>query len=121
MTLTHLMKQAARMTARDVDPNRNFPFAPALAGTPITVATGGDATYGVFADQLDGQLCLEISPLIIYPIIDRLLGAGAHAGLGGLEDLDDLKGDLGEVLARVRSLRGHPISVAERSGCAAAL
>ncbi|MCP3902307.1 MAG: flagellar motor switch protein FliM [Planctomycetes bacterium] len=26
------------------------------------------------ADQLDGQLCLEISPLIIYPIIDRLLG-----------------------------------------------
>jgi len=28
----------------------------------------------VNADQLDGQLCLEISPLIIYPIIDRLLG-----------------------------------------------
>lgn len=26
------------------------------------------------ADELDGQLCLEISPLIIYPIIDRLLG-----------------------------------------------
>ena len=26
------------------------------------------------AEQLDGQLCLEISPLIIYPIIDRLLG-----------------------------------------------
>ncbi len=26
------------------------------------------------SDQLDGQLCLEISPLIIYPIIDRLLG-----------------------------------------------
>jgi flagellar motor switch protein FliM len=24
--------------------------------------------------ELDGQLCLEISPLIIYPIIDRLLG-----------------------------------------------
>ena len=23
------------------------------------------------SDQLDGQLCLEISPLIIYPIIDR--------------------------------------------------
>ena len=26
------------------------------------------------AEQLEGQLCLEISPLIIYPIIDRLLG-----------------------------------------------
>ncbi len=26
------------------------------------------------ASQLEGQLCLEISPLIIYPIIDRLLG-----------------------------------------------
>ena len=26
------------------------------------------------AEQLDGQMCLEISPLIIYPIIDRLLG-----------------------------------------------
>jgi len=28
----------------------------------------------VNTDELDGQLCLEISPLIIYPIIDRLLG-----------------------------------------------
>jgi flagellar motor switch protein FliM len=26
------------------------------------------------ADALDGQICLEISPLIIYPVIDRLLG-----------------------------------------------
>src|ERR1043165_4047844 len=26
------------------------------------------------SDKLDGQMCLEISPLIIYPIIDRLLG-----------------------------------------------
>ena len=25
-------------------------------------------------DELDGQVCLELSPLIIYPIIDRLLG-----------------------------------------------
>src|SRR3712207_8222100 len=32
------------------------------------------------AEQLDGQLCLEISPLIIYPIIDRLLG-GSNAAL----------------------------------------
>ncbi|MEL7237599.1 MAG: flagellar motor switch protein FliM [Planctomycetota bacterium] len=32
------------------------------------------------ADELGGQLCLEISPLIIYPIIDRLLG-GSNAEL----------------------------------------
>ena len=32
------------------------------------------------ADRLDGQLCLEISPLIVYPIIDRLLG-GSNADL----------------------------------------
>src|SRR5436190_18404850 len=32
------------------------------------------------AEQLDGQLCLEISPLIIYPIVDRLLG-GSNADL----------------------------------------
>src|SRR5688500_16404103 len=32
------------------------------------------------AEQLDGLLCLEISPLIIYPIIDRLLG-GSNADL----------------------------------------
>jgi flagellar motor switch protein FliM len=32
------------------------------------------------AQQLDGQLCLEISPLIIYPVIDRLLG-GSNADL----------------------------------------
>lgn len=27
---------------------------------------------------LDGQMCLELSPLIIYPIIDRLLGGSNH-------------------------------------------
>jgi flagellar motor switch protein FliM len=32
------------------------------------------------AEQMEGQLCLEISPLIIYPIIDRLLG-GSNADL----------------------------------------
>ncbi|MGH7177735.1 MAG: flagellar motor switch protein FliM [Tepidisphaeraceae bacterium] len=32
------------------------------------------------SEQLDGQLCLEISPLIIYPVIDRLLG-GSSADL----------------------------------------
>lgn len=31
-------------------------------------------------DPLDGEMCLEISPLIIYPIIDRLLG-GSNAEL----------------------------------------
>ena len=28
------------------------------------------------ADPLEGQVCLEISPLIIYPILDRMLGGG---------------------------------------------
>lgn len=28
----------------------------------------------IVADGLEGQMCLEVSPLIIYPIIDRLLG-----------------------------------------------
>ncbi len=32
------------------------------------------------AKPLEGQLCLEISPLIVYPIIDRLLG-GSNAEL----------------------------------------
>ncbi|MCC6580292.1 MAG: flagellar motor switch protein FliM [Phycisphaeraceae bacterium] len=32
------------------------------------------------AEQLDGQLCLELSPLIVYPVIDRLLG-GSNADL----------------------------------------
>lgn len=32
----------------------------------------------VESDELDSQLCLEISPLIIYPIIDRLLGGSNH-------------------------------------------
>lgn len=30
------------------------------------------------ADGLEGQMCLEISPLIIYPIIDRLLGGNSQ-------------------------------------------
>jgi len=32
------------------------------------------------ADALDGNFCLEISPLIVYPVIDRLLG-GSNADL----------------------------------------
>lgn len=54
----------------------------------VRVATCEQMTYGEFigalpnptsfnlihADELEGQMCLEISPLIIYPIIDRLLG-----------------------------------------------
>ncbi len=54
----------------------------------IRVATTEQLTYSEFiyslpnptnfnlltAEPLEGQLCLEISPLIIYPIIDRLLG-----------------------------------------------
>jgi flagellar motor switch protein FliM len=60
----------------------------------VSVAHIGQLTYSEFihslpnptcfnllkAEQLDGQLCLEISPLIIYPIIDRLLG-GSNAEL----------------------------------------
>ncbi|MFK7883052.1 MAG: flagellar motor switch protein FliM [Phycisphaerales bacterium] len=54
----------------------------------VRVATCEQMTYGEFigalpnptsfnlvqSDSLEGQMCLEISPLIIYPIIDRLLG-----------------------------------------------
>lgn len=54
----------------------------------IKVATCEQMTYSEFisglpnptsfnlirAEGLEGQMCLEISPLIIYPIIDRLLG-----------------------------------------------
>ncbi len=54
----------------------------------VRVANADQLTYGEFlaslpnptsfnlisAPVLDGQLCLEISPLIIYPVIDRLLG-----------------------------------------------
>ncbi|MDX2132630.1 MAG: flagellar motor switch protein FliM [Planctomycetota bacterium] len=32
----------------------------------------------VEADGLEGQMCLEISPLIIFPIIDRLLGGNTQ-------------------------------------------
>jgi len=60
----------------------------------VRVATAEQLTYSEFihslpnptnfnllkAEPLDGQLCLEISPLIIYPIIDRLLG-GSNAEL----------------------------------------
>ncbi|MCC6951756.1 MAG: flagellar motor switch protein FliM [Phycisphaerales bacterium] len=32
----------------------------------------------VGAEGLEGQMCLEVSPLIIYPIIDRLLGGNSQ-------------------------------------------
>jgi flagellar motor switch protein FliM len=54
----------------------------------VKVATCEQMTYSEFisglpnptsfnlikSDRLEGEMCLEISPLIIYPIIDRLLG-----------------------------------------------
>ena len=54
----------------------------------VRVATTEQLTYSEFiyslpnptnfnlltAEPLEGQICLEVSPLIIYPIIDRLLG-----------------------------------------------
>ena len=57
----------------------------------VKVATCEQMTYSEFisglpnptsfnlveADALEGQMCLEISPLIIYPIIDRLLGGSS--------------------------------------------
>ncbi|MEZ6232566.1 MAG: flagellar motor switch protein FliM [Phycisphaerales bacterium] len=57
----------------------------------VKVATCEQMTYSEFisglpnptsfnlleATGLDGQMCLEISPLIIYPIIDRLLGGSS--------------------------------------------
>jgi len=60
----------------------------------VRVATIEQLTYSEFihslpnptnfnlltAEPLEGQMCLEISPLIIYPIIDRLLG-GTNVGL----------------------------------------
>ena len=58
----------------------------------VKVATCEQMTYSEFisglpnptsfnlieSDRLDGQMCLEISPLIIYPIIDRLLGGNSQ-------------------------------------------
>lgn len=68
-------------------------FGAALSGSlrtivEVRVATTEQLTYSEFihslpnptnfnlltAQPLEGQMCLEISPLIIYPIIDRLLG-----------------------------------------------
>jgi len=60
----------------------------------VRVATIEQLTYSEFihslpnptcfnlinAEPLEGQVCLEISPLIVYPIIDRLLG-GSNAEL----------------------------------------
>jgi flagellar motor switch protein FliM len=57
----------------------------------VKVATCEQMTYAEFtsglpnptsfnlvsADGLEGQMCLEVSPLIIYPIIDRLLGGSS--------------------------------------------
>ncbi|MEM7755751.1 MAG: flagellar motor switch protein FliM [Planctomycetota bacterium] len=72
-------------------------FGAALSGflrtiVEVKVASCEQMTYGEFisalpnptsfnlieADKLDGQICLEISPLIIYPIIDRLLGGNSQ-------------------------------------------
>lgn len=58
----------------------------------VRVATCEQMTYSEFisglpnptsfnllkTDALEGQMCLEISPLIIYPIIDRLLGGNSQ-------------------------------------------
>jgi flagellar motor switch protein FliM len=72
-------------------------FGAALSGflrtiVEVKVATCEQMTYSEFtsglpnptsfnlveAEGLEGQMCLEISPLIIYPIIDRLLGGNTQ-------------------------------------------
>lgn len=72
-------------------------FGAALSGflrtiVEVKVATCEQMTYAEFisglpnptsfnliqAKPLEGTMCLEISPLIIYPIIDRLLGGTNH-------------------------------------------
>ncbi len=74
-------------------------FAAFLSGflrtiVEVRVASADQLTYAEFmaslpnptsfnlinieAADLEGQLCLEVSPLIIYPIIDRLLGGSNH-------------------------------------------
>ena len=58
----------------------------------VKVATCEQMTYSEFiaglpnptsfnlvsSTSLEGQMCMEVSPLIIYPIIDRLLGSSSH-------------------------------------------
>ncbi|MCA9277605.1 MAG: flagellar motor switch protein FliM [Phycisphaeraceae bacterium] len=72
-------------------------FGAALSGflrtiIEVRVATCEQMTYAEFiaslpnptsfnligSDSLNGQMCLEISPLIIYPVIDKLLGGSAQ-------------------------------------------
>lgn len=72
-------------------------FGAALSGflrmiVEVRVASCEQMTYSEFiaglpnptsfnlikADPLEGRICLELSPLIIYPIIDRLLGGSNH-------------------------------------------
>ena len=72
-------------------------FGAALSGflrtiVEVKVATCDQMTYSEFiaslpnptsfnlleAEPLEGNICLEVSPLIIYPVIDRLLGGTNH-------------------------------------------
>jgi flagellar motor switch protein FliM len=74
-------------------------FAAFLSGflraiVEVRVASADQLTYAEFmaslpnptsfnlinieAADLEGQLCLEVSPLIIYPVLDRLLGGSNH-------------------------------------------
>lgn len=72
-------------------------FGAALSGflrtiVEVKVATCEQMTYSEFtsglpnptsfnlveASGLEGQMCLEVSPLIIYPLIDRLLGGNSE-------------------------------------------
>ena len=50
-------------------------YAEFMAGLPNPTSFN---LINIDGADLEGQLCLEISPLIIYPIIDRLLGGSNH-------------------------------------------
>ncbi len=50
-------------------------YAEFMAGLPNPTSFN---LINIEAADLEGQLCLEVSPLIIYPIIDRLLGGSNH-------------------------------------------
>jgi len=72
-------------------------FGAAISGfirtiVEVKVATTEQMTYSEFisslpnptafnlirAEQLDGMICLELSPLIVYPLVDRMLGGASN-------------------------------------------
>jgi len=48
----------------------------------------------ISCDPLDGSVCLEISPLIIYPVIDRLLGENEGQLSATVRDVETVSGTI---------------------------